>query len=953
MDNNSFGNFEFVLDSEGNPHLLGKGTFGSTFLARHRFLDTPAALKVINEGIALNATARTRFLSEAKAVARLNHEHIARIQDFGENNGVLFYAMEYCAGGHLQQYIQAHGALLNTAWLEVARQTTKALICCHGAGFIHRDLKPSNLMLAAKEGPMVVKIIDFGLVHSDNEGSRKENPEIGLGSLLYASPEQLREQSIDVRSDLFSLGMTLWHLAKGYPPDSGANSDILERRLDSLSYAQELPLELAEPLRNVLALLIEKDPSKRPQSAANLLQLLNDAERQLVENPQEPPSSNALINHFPVEKKDQKLESEFQIIQSIGDHGLGSNYLADQKTDPKQRVWLHTIQLATEPESETLSTLIVNCKTIRELDFAELLLPLKAIQYKDHTAVICTPPSGNSLLTELKTIGKVPLKAINHFLAKVASITDRLADLGLPIPELRPATLFCTQNSLRTGIAQGLQMMPRFLNSSGTDSSGGSNSLLDASATITPEIFDEASHSGSPVVPFCRLIYRIAAGRDCPTAAGVSMQAYIAIPELSEEGNRFLAQIIAGKASVHSCSQLFSKLLEAEGIDFSKAPPPPAPLPSQSPSNSVTPAVTNRILKQPLSKESKEPVPRQLKTAPTETPLLESTPTPSKPPHSVATGNRKGVILLTASILILLFAGLSLLMSLRGTKPAVVPSTLHLSGEIPQHSRLKLDQMALSPTFVDGTASLPLPKDQKLPFQLTFDADGYDSKTLKISNWEQLSNPIDLAPQRSQGTLVLKPQKRCDYDYVSWEMESLLPEESQFGIPLDRGSGAPFKELSDNRIELPTGIYTVKLIGSPSVTSIFTIHNRVTIRKSEEATVLLPPSYLGQFKGSSQQGVAEIRIDTEARDTRTGLSFNSEGFCQFEYSAGKLSGKVSKMKLDEKGCLNAEFRDAAGGHSWDLRALLSSDGNTLELTLHSRAPLAQPVSFKLLRKLDN
>ncbi|MEI6873420.1 MAG: serine/threonine-protein kinase, partial [Verrucomicrobiota bacterium] len=169
MESNRFGNFDLEVDGRGGFKLLGKGTFGSTYLARHRFLDTLAAIKVINEQFATEPFAHERFLSEARAVAKLDHKHIARVQDVGESGGALFYAMEYCGGGTLAERVVKHGACAVNELHLIAKQVAAALACCHEAGFIHRDLKPSNLMLAQEDAPLMVKLIDFGLVYSDRK----------------------------------------------------------------------------------------------------------------------------------------------------------------------------------------------------------------------------------------------------------------------------------------------------------------------------------------------------------------------------------------------------------------------------------------------------------------------------------------------------------------------------------------------------------------------------------------------------------------------------------------------------------------------------------------------------------------------------------------------------------------------------------------------------------------
>ena len=128
-----FGNFEVMNDPEGRPVLLGKGTFGRTYQARHCFLDIIVALKIITERYVADAAVRQRFLTEARAVAKLSHPHIARLYDFGEKDGVLHYAMEYCGGGSLADHVAKSGPLSLRQTIEVAQQIFGALKCAHTA----------------------------------------------------------------------------------------------------------------------------------------------------------------------------------------------------------------------------------------------------------------------------------------------------------------------------------------------------------------------------------------------------------------------------------------------------------------------------------------------------------------------------------------------------------------------------------------------------------------------------------------------------------------------------------------------------------------------------------------------------------------------------------------------------------------------------------------------------
>src|SRR5437762_2880279 len=368
-----FGNFEVMNDPEGRPVLLGKGTFGRTYQARHCFLDTIVALKIITERYVADAAVRQRFLTEARAVAKLSHPHIARLYDFGEMDGVLHYAMEYCGGGSLADYVANKGPLPLRQTIEIAQQISGALKCAHTAGFFHRDLKPSKIMLTTPEGPPFAKLIDFGLVQPSVPGATRsfaddQSADGGrfLGTPLFASPEQLKEEPMDIRTDLFSLGMTLWYLLLGRAPDSGSSAEIAASRLSPESYVAQLPAALPSQLRDVLARLLQKDRKNRFASAAEAFSAFNACATALglrrardytsatepaewdepEPAPTPAPQQVAKANPAEIERVETDLDSEFEIVTRVNDDFTGSNYVAESKAGAGALVFLHVLHPA-------------------------------------------------------------------------------------------------------------------------------------------------------------------------------------------------------------------------------------------------------------------------------------------------------------------------------------------------------------------------------------------------------------------------------------------------------------------------------------------------------------------------------------------------------------------------------------------------------------------------------
>jgi hypothetical protein len=271
-----FDHYQVVLHTDGTQVELGRGAMGVTFKAFDTVLENEVALKVIDTRIAAHPEARERFLREARAAARLRHPNVASVFYYGtrQSDGQCFYAMELVDGETLEARLRRSGPLLPALALEVITQVARALVAIEVHGLVHRDLKPANLMLV--EGPeLTVKVIDFGLAKAvANAGNETHVPHGGfVGTPSFASPEQFNDTSVDVRSDLYSLGITLWEMLTGQTPFRGTAFEVMHQH----QYAP-LPLDLLEavpqPVVLLLDVLLEKDPGQRFQSPAELLKAI-------------------------------------------------------------------------------------------------------------------------------------------------------------------------------------------------------------------------------------------------------------------------------------------------------------------------------------------------------------------------------------------------------------------------------------------------------------------------------------------------------------------------------------------------------------------------------------------------------------------------------------------------------------------------------------------------------
>jgi serine/threonine protein kinase/tetratricopeptide (TPR) repeat protein len=271
-----FDHYQVATRPDGTLVELGRGAMGITFKAFDTVLGNDVALKVIDARIADHPEARERFLREARAAARLRHPNVASVFYYGtrKSDGHCFYAMELVEGETLEEHLRRSGRLPPAVALEVIAQVAKALLAVDAHRLVHRDLKPANLMLV--QGPeLTVKVIDFGLAKvAATAGSETDMSHGGFsGTPSFASPEQLTNTSVDVRSDLYSLGITLWEMLTGRTPFRGSAVEVIHQQQHA-----PLPLDLLEavpqPLVVLLDVLLEKDPARRFQNPAELLKAI-------------------------------------------------------------------------------------------------------------------------------------------------------------------------------------------------------------------------------------------------------------------------------------------------------------------------------------------------------------------------------------------------------------------------------------------------------------------------------------------------------------------------------------------------------------------------------------------------------------------------------------------------------------------------------------------------------
>ena len=293
-----FGVYEIDCHADGSLCELGRGAMGVTYRATDTSLQRKVALKIIKTDIAeRSADARERFVREARAAAALRHEHIATVYQFGMRleTGQYFYAMELIEGETLEDRVHRAGPLDARTTIGIAQQVTSALATAEKHGLVHRDLKPANLMLInaddpevmgsdharskrsriralRKSGIPVVKIIDFGLAKAFYTATDPNSLTHGrfVGTPAFASPEQFVPKAfgaaLDVRSDIYSLGETLWFALTGKTPFAGRSVDEIQRAQQSnaLPVEQLKAAHVPHCLKSLLESMLAFEPSSRP-----------------------------------------------------------------------------------------------------------------------------------------------------------------------------------------------------------------------------------------------------------------------------------------------------------------------------------------------------------------------------------------------------------------------------------------------------------------------------------------------------------------------------------------------------------------------------------------------------------------------------------------------------------------------------------------------------------------
>ncbi len=273
---------------------LGRGGVGVVYKARDTRLGRTVAIKFLTEDSALQGDERVRFLREAQSASALNHPNICTIHEIDEVDGELFIVMEFVEGRSLRSAIDA-GPLAIADAIRIARNIASGLQAAHRKSIVHRDIKPENITIT---GDGLAKIVDFGLARSAEHPPGSMDV-IGSGTVAYMSPEQVRGEHVDHRTDLWSLGVVLYEMLTGARPFGGEYDQAAiyaiahERPKPASAIRQGLP----PALEKVIDRCLEKSPGARYPDAAGVLDALKGVERD-AKGPAETPTKSLAVLPF-------------------------------------------------------------------------------------------------------------------------------------------------------------------------------------------------------------------------------------------------------------------------------------------------------------------------------------------------------------------------------------------------------------------------------------------------------------------------------------------------------------------------------------------------------------------------------------------------------------------------------------------------------------------------------
>ncbi len=312
--------------------VLAKGGMGVIYKALDQTLNRVVVIKAVHEHLSGDPSFTARFLREARAMARLDHDNIVTIHAVEEEHGTPYIVMEYFPGGNLRSFMQARNPLHLRTSVEIALQVAEALAYAHDQGIIHRDIKPANILV---DGRGRVKLTDFGIAAALDEVSITTVGQI-LGTPEYMSPEQAAGRKVDGRADLYSLGIVLYEMIVGHHPFRNIPKSAIQSKL--LDTQEEIPLDFPDNIPSLFKAIIEdlvrRDPEYRMPTARFLVTQLKECLQTLPPLPESPAEERTILVTPHTER-----HTEPRITPLVSSEPLYQASPPPRPSPPKPDVW--------------------------------------------------------------------------------------------------------------------------------------------------------------------------------------------------------------------------------------------------------------------------------------------------------------------------------------------------------------------------------------------------------------------------------------------------------------------------------------------------------------------------------------------------------------------------------------------------------------------------------------
>lgn len=578
------GSYAVLKKKDGALWQLGKGGYGTTYKAEHKLLRRVCALKVINEHLVSNDDARMRFLQEARTAALLDHPHIAKIYDFGESDGCFYYAMAFCAGGDLEQFSSARGPQPWSVVRELAVQILGALGTAHSAGLLHRDMKPSNVMLADDDGTVSLRLIDFGLVKVLNAPeSQSTNMTLTregafMGNTLTASPEQLREEELDERTDLFSVGITLWYLLLGGSPFKGATAaELVHQRLSGDNYDDLLPEDLEEEGRLVLSGLLKKNLGQRFRNTGEVLDMLQGGTTDSGNRPVATTSSAEVTHRDTPAVATAGVQCDWSEVWGIQRQLKKFNYGTYYGCDPHETGMLSVTMFLPNEKYPFLESVMETADKLVTSHTQLLSGYYQRGTYSEAPAYVSSVFPSGEYQSLLQVEGHLTFQDHLPILQQIASAVDECMETDIPGVELDVGDVLL---GLREGDDSALQTQDEWLAYFNSQKQAGVDYISDLDVTLLPRLIQSSDIdetmvtlsnddlATNPIARFGGLLYRSISGMAVKQSAYLSPTAHVSTSNISEESNRYLSAVIAAQEEPDSAMIMLRHLCDLEGADW-------------------------------------------------------------------------------------------------------------------------------------------------------------------------------------------------------------------------------------------------------------------------------------------------------------------------------------------------------------------------------------------------